>query len=78
MCDDLTPLLTRMLNGIFDTGIFPPTWYEGVIVPVFKKGDPDDTDNYRGITLMSCVLKIYTTILNNRLMKWSEKKICSN
>lgn len=22
---------------------------------------------------MSCVLKIYTTILNNRLMKWSEK-----
>lgn len=38
MCDDLTPLLTRMLNVIFDTGIFPPTWYEGVIVPVFKKG----------------------------------------
>lgn len=75
MCDDLTPLLTRMLNVIFDTGIFPPTWYEGVIVPVFKKVDPDDTDNYRGITLMSCVLKIYTTILNNRLMKWSEKKL---
>lgn len=72
MCDDLSPLLTRMFNVIFDTGIFPPTWCEGVIVPIFKKGDPDDTDNYRGITLMSCMLKTYTTILNNRLMKWSE------
>lgn len=72
MCDDLSPLLTRMFNVIFDTGIFPHTWCEGVIVPIFKKGDPDDTDNYRGITLMSCMLKTYTTILNNRLMKWSE------
>lgn len=38
MCDDLTQLLTRILNVIFDTGIFPPTWYKAVIVPVFKKG----------------------------------------
>lgn len=38
MCDDLTQLLTRILNVIFDTGIFPPAWYKGVIVPVFKKG----------------------------------------
>lgn len=33
MCDVLTPLLTRILNVIFDTGIFPPTWYEGAVVP---------------------------------------------
>lgn len=27
-------------------------------------------NNYRGITLLSCMLKTYTTILNNRFMKW--------
>lgn len=61
-----------MCNIIFDTGIFCPTWRECVIILIFKKGDPDDTDNYRGITLKWCMLKIYTTILNNRSMKWSE------
>lgn len=42
-------------------------------MPIFKKGDLDETDNYLGITLMSCMLKIFTTILNNRLMKWSDR-----
>lgn len=36
---------------------------QDVSVPKFKKGDPDETDNYRGTTLMSCMLKISTTIL---------------
>lgn len=57
MCDDLSPLLTRLFDLIFDTGIFPPTWYEGVTLPMFKKGDQADTDNYRRITLRSCMLK---------------------
>lgn len=49
-------LTTRVanFNVIFETGIFLPTWCKGVIVPVFKKGDSNDTDKYRGITLMSC------------------------
>lgn len=39
------------LKVISDSGIIPPIWCEGVIVPIFKKGDPNETDNYRGITL---------------------------
>ena len=37
-----------------------------------KKNDPNDVNNYRGITLVSCFSKIFTGVLNNRLNKWAE------
>ena len=42
-----------------------------MIVPIFKKGDANDPKNYRGISLMSCFCKLFTSILNNRLIEWS-------
>ena len=43
-----------------------------IIVPLFKKNDPNDINNYRGITLVSCFSKIFTGVLSNRLKKWAE------
>ena len=37
-----------------------------------KKGDFNLAENYRGITLLSCVSKLFTSILNTRLNKWAE------
>ena len=39
-----------------------------MIVSLFKKGDPEDPGNYRGITLLSVVGKLYCKILSNRLV----------
>ena len=42
-----------------------------VIKPIYKKkGDIDDPDNYRGITLVSCLSKLFTAVLNARLTKF--------
>ena len=46
---------------------------EGVIIPIHKEKVKNDVNNYRGITLVSCFSKIFTGVLNNRIMKWAEE-----
>ena len=43
-------------------------------MPIFKKGDNNNPDNYRGITLTSIIGKVYTHILNRRLSKWAQRE----
>lgn len=62
------PCLLLLFNNIFKSGYFPSSWSIGNIVPVFKKSDINDTDNDRGITLLSCLGKLFTAILINRLI----------
>lgn len=65
--------LQDLFNMILSSGHFPQSWMDGLIVPVFKKGDESDVQNYRGITLVSVISKIFTCILNNRLSDWCAK-----
>ena len=57
---------------MFDIGYFPEAWSEGFIVPLHKKGDLDDPNNYRGITLLSTIGKLFSKIINSRLNMWGE------
>lgn len=63
----------KLFNLVLDKGIVPSSWTLGVIQALYKnKGDPKDADNYRGITLLSCLGKVFTAVLNNRLGKFAE------
>jgi hypothetical protein len=67
-----SPLLISLYCEVFnlelDSGIIPESWSSGTIKPVYKnKGNPSDTDNFLAITLISCVGKLFTSILNSRL-----------
>jgi hypothetical protein len=42
-------------------------WKESIIVAIHKKGDRTDSNNYRGISLLSTIYKILSTILLARL-----------
>ena len=67
------PLYSKLFNIIFDTGILPDAWLEGKIRPIYKnKGSQLDPENYRPITILSCLGKLFTAILNNRLTKYLE------
>ena len=70
----LLPMLCNLFNLIFDTGIIPEVWTVGLIKPVYKnKGSPADPSNYRPITLLSCVGKLFTAIINIRLQKYADE-----
>ena len=62
-----------LFNKILQTGVFPSQWATGLIVPIYKKGDADDTNNYPGITLISCFAKLFTSVINNRLKTWEQE-----
>ena len=49
--DNILPLINRLFNRIFDTADFPTSWCYSVIVTLYKKGDANIPDNYRGISL---------------------------
>lgn len=71
--NELVTITGKLFNLILNTGVIPSNWTKGIIKPIFKnKGSPDDPDNYRGITLLSCLGKLFTAILNKRLSDYVE------
>ena len=69
--DILSPVLCKLFNHMFENGIYPDSWTKGIIVPVPKKGNLNDVNNYRGITLTSIFSKIFSILLDTRLRKWA-------
>ena len=58
---------------MLNTGIVPYDWCVGIIQPLYKnKGLKNDPDNYRGITLLSCLGKLFTAAINDRLTLYLE------
>jgi hypothetical protein len=68
LSDYLTDPLTILFNYIWDNGNYPDKWAEGIIQPLHKKGSQNEPDNYRKLTLMSCMGKVFESIVNKRLV----------
>ena len=69
--EDIRPALLCLFNKVLDSGVYPKCWKGGITVPVHKSGSTQNLRNYRGITLMPVISKLYTRLLNNRLHKWA-------
>ncbi len=70
----MSPILNKLFNTILQSGKYPKTWASSWLKPLHKGGDTKDPNRYRGISLMSCVGKLFCSILNNRLVKFLESK----
>jgi hypothetical protein len=68
----LLPAFCKLFNLILDSGIYPTEWNMTYQVPIFKSGDCLDCNNYRGIAINSCLGKLFTKILQARLMDYAE------
>ena len=70
------PEYVLLFNLVLDHGYIPESWMLCIIKPIYKnKGDRNDPDSYRAITLVSNLGKVFTGILNSRLNFYPMKLI---
>ena len=60
-------------HSIEETGIFPSSLKLGNITPIFKKDDPLDKSNYRPVSILPLLSKVYERIIYNQLSQHSEQ-----
>ena len=56
----------KRIVSIWNKEELPEEWKESIIVPIHKKGDKTDCNNYRGISLLSTTYTIFFNILLSR------------
>jgi len=68
--------LAKLFNQLFMKGLgIPDEWRKAHIVAIWKgKGDKSELTNYRGISLVSTLYKVYTMVLEARLSKYCEAR----
>ena len=72
MLQCMTPLCTeavlKTFNHSLKSGLYP--WHTSVITPIYKSGNPFSPDNYRAIAVGSCMGKLFSSILLDRMLEF--------
>lgn len=67
--EHLAPILTLIFNKVLRTEKIPEQWTSSTIILLHKKGAKDDINNYRPISLMSNIYKVFSKVVLNRISK---------
>ena len=62
--------LAVLFNNVFMSASYPVSWATSKLVTVFKKGSRAAVTNYRGISVMDSMAKLYDMVLSARLARW--------
>ena len=79
-CPDLiSESLTLIFNRSINTGIFPDEWKYAKVIPIHKHGKRNCTDNYRPISIIPVVAKVFERIIYNQLsLFFCENRLLNN
>ena len=61
------PTLCKIINMSLDQGIFPDSLKHATVIPIYKKGCPQNVSHYRPISLLPFMSKIFEKCMLNRL-----------
>ncbi|CAH2098347.1 unnamed protein product [Euphydryas editha] len=65
----IAPILTNLFNEILETETIPEDWTRSTIILLHKKGDKEEIGNYRPISLMSNIYKVFSRIILSRITR---------
>lgn len=64
--------LLNLCNQVLASEHIPTSWTSATLTLIHKKGDTHNPRNYRGIALLNNPLKLFTSMLNDRLTFWAD------
>ena len=70
----LLSVITKLFNKILLSGEIPEDWNLVQISSIYKSGDPCNPTNYRGLSVTSCMGKLFNGLLQCRLNSYLETK----
>ena len=68
------PMLTQYFNSFIDKSYFPDESKRADIIPIHKKGDTTNKENYRPISLLPAISKVFEKIICKQLNEFMDKK----
>jgi len=68
-------VIHKLIISILNKEELPEEWKESIIVPIHKKGDKTDCNNYRGISLLPTTYKLLSNVQLSRLTAYAEEII---
>ena len=69
-CDSLSPIISKMINKCMMHGLFPAELKIALITPIHKKEDKTNPMNYRPISKLPLMSKIFERIIFNRISEY--------
>ena len=72
--EELAPILTEIFRIILDSGNIPKIWSTSIIIPIHKKGDKSDPNNYRPISLTCTLCRVLERIISIEIIRFLNKK----
>jgi hypothetical protein len=66
----IVPSLTRLINMSLSLSKVPKKWKLANVIPLFKSGEKSDVNNYRPVSLLSCVSKMLERIVFKHLYNY--------
>ena len=68
--NDISESLTIIINQMLTTGIFPDAFKLSKVIPLFKKGDSSLLVNYRPISLLPTLSKVFERVIHDQMYEY--------
>ena len=69
----VTSVLSELFNRCVETGIFPDSLKTARVTPIYKKGSKTDIKNYRPVSVLGNISKIFEGLMFNRVSEFFYK-----
>ena len=74
--DVISNPLTNFFNRCLHECKFPTAWKTANVTPIHKKGNKDDCSNYRPVSLLSCVGKVFERCMHKHIYNYLTTNKC--